>query len=238
LISAPVSAINPLAKDPSLGALPGVFAPQLNVPGLATLDGALGSVSEDVLNWNSYQIYDDAFFTHGTHSLKFGFAAEHMQNHELSGSGANGIFSFPSLAGFLQNQPSSFQLDDPTGTKSINVRQTLFGGYLQDDWRWRPDFTLNLGIRYEPVTLPTEAHNGFAVLLNITDPAETPVKHLWVNNQTLRNFQPRVGLAWDPFHDGKTAVRGAFGIYDVLPLPWVYTHGSTSTLPFAGEHRL
>jgi hypothetical protein len=232
LISAPVSAINPLANDPSLGAFAGVYAPQLNVPGLATLDGALGSVSEDVLNWNSYQVYDDAFFTHGTQSLKFGFAAEHMQNHELSGSGANGIFSFPSLAGFLQNQPSSFQLDDPTGTKPINVRQTLFGGYLQDDWHLHSNLTLNLGIRYEPVTLPTEAHDGFAVLLKITDPAETPVKHLWASNQTLRNFQPRVGFSWDPFHDGKTAVRGAFGIYDVLPLPWVYTHGSTSTLPF------
>ncbi|MCU1314357.1 MAG: TonB-dependent receptor plug [Acidobacteriaceae bacterium] len=232
LISAPVNAINPLAKDPTLGAFPGVFAPQLNVPGLATLDGALGSVSEDVLNWNSYQVYDDAFLTRGTHSVKFGFAAEHMQNHELSGAGANGIFSFPSLAGFLQNQPSFFQLDDPTGTKPINVRQTLFGAYIQDDWHWRSNFTLNLGVRYEPVTLPTEAHDGFAVLKNITDPAETSVKHLWAKNQTLRNLEPRVGFAWDPFRDGKSAVRAAFGIYDVLPLPWVYTHGSTSTLPF------
>jgi Carboxypeptidase regulatory-like domain/TonB-dependent Receptor Plug Domain len=232
LISAPVSAISPLAKDPTLGAFPGVYAPQLNVPGLAQMSGALGSVSTDALTWNSFQFYDDAFLTRGTHTLKIGFAAEHMQNDELSGDGANGVFSFPSLVGFLQNQPSSFQLDSPTGTKPIYVRQTLFGGYLQDDWHWRPSFTLNLGIRYEPVTLPTEAHNNFAVLTTITNPLETPVKTLWSTNQTLRNFQPRIGFAWDVFHNGKTSVRGGFGVYDVLPLPWEYTHGSTSRLPF------
>jgi hypothetical protein len=232
LISAPVSAISPLAKDPSLGAFSGVYAPQLNVPGLAQMSGALGSVSTDTLTWNSFQFYDDAFLTRGTHTLKMGFATEHMQNDELSGDGANGVFSFPSLAGFLQNQPSSFQLDSPTGTKTIYVRQTLFGAYLQDDWHWRPSFTLNLGLRYEPVTLPTEAHNNFAVLTTLTSPAETPVKHLWSTNQTLRNFQPRVGFAWDASRNGKTSVRGGFGVFDVLPLPWEYTHGSTSRLPF------
>jgi hypothetical protein len=232
LIAAPVTAINPLAKDPSLGAFPGRFAPALTVPGLSTMIGALGSVSTDILTWNSFQFYDDAFLIRGKHSLKFGFAVEHMQNDELSGSGANGTFSFPSLAGFLLNQPSTVTLDDPVGTKPVYVRQTLFGGYIQDDWHWRSNFTLNIGMRYEPVTLPTEAHDAFAVLETLTSPVETPAKHLWRTNQTLRNFEPRIGFAWDPFRNGKTAVRGGFGIFDVLPLPWVYTHGSTSTLPF------
>jgi hypothetical protein len=231
LIAAPLTAINPLAKDPSLGSFPGRFAPALTVPGLTTMTGALGAVSTDTLTWNSFQFYDDAFLTRGTHSLKFGFAAEHMQNDELSGAGANGTFSFISFQGFLLNQPATVTVDDPI-TKPIYVRQTLFGAYLQDDWRWRPNVTLNFGVRYEPVTLPTEAHNSFAVLKTITSPAETPVKNLWASNQTLRNFEPRVGFSWDPFRDGKTAVRAGFGIFDVLPLPWVYTHGSTSTLPF------
>src|SRR5258708_38069641 len=93
LIAAPLSAINPLAKDPSLGSFPGRFAPALTAPGLTTMTGALGAVSTDTLTWNSFQFYDDAFLTRGTHSLKFGFAAEHMQNDELSGPGANGPFS-------------------------------------------------------------------------------------------------------------------------------------------------
>jgi outer membrane receptor protein involved in Fe transport len=235
-VTAPVSALNPLAKDPSLGSLPGRFAPALTVPGLVTMLGALGSVSADILTWNSFQFYDDAFLTRGTHSLKFGFAWEHMQNDEFSGGvPPNGQFSFPSLTGFLQNRPDNINLDNPGTTKPIYVRQTLFGAYLQDDWRWRSNLTLNFGLRYEPVTLPTEAHNTFAVLTSLTSPAETPVKTFWAKNQTLLNFQPRVGFAWDPFRNGKTAVRGGFGIFDALPLPWEFTHGSTGVLQYQLE---
>jgi hypothetical protein len=231
LIAAPLSAINSLASDTSLGSFPGRNSPALTVPGLTQMLGSLGAVSTDTLTWNSFQFYDDAFYTLGAHSLKFGFAVEHMQNDELSGSGANGTFGFPSLAGFLQDQPATVTVDDPI-TKPVYVRQTLFGGYIQDDWHFRPNLTFNLGVRYEPVTLPTEAHNSFAVLPTLTSPAEVPVKTLWASNQTLRNFEPRLGFSWDPFRNGKTAVRGGFGIFDVLPIPWVFTHGSTSTLPF------
>jgi hypothetical protein len=234
-VTAPVSALNPLAKDPSLGAIPGQFAPEININngGIVTMDGALGDVSSDILTWNSFQFYDDAFITRGTHSLKIGFAVEHMQNGEFSGGvPPNGQFYFGSLRGFFLNIPVSLKIDDQTTTRPIDVRQTLFGAYIQDDWRLRSNLTLNLGIRYEPVTLPTEAHNTFAVLTSLTSPLETPVNTLWARNQTLRNFQPRIGFAWDPFRDGKTAVRGGFGIFDVLPLPWEYTHASTGVLPY------
>src|ERR1700682_2649520 len=233
-VTSPASALNPLAKDPSLGALPGRFSPELIVDGgLVTMDGALGTVSSDILTWNSFQFYDDAFLTRGTHTLKFGFAVEHMQNSEFSGGvPPNGSFEFPSLKDFLQNNPHSLKIDDPTTTRPINVRQTLFGAYVQDDWRWRSNLTLNFGVRYEPVTLPTDAHNTFAVLTNLTNVTETPVKTLWASNQTLHNFEPRIGFAWDPFRDGKTAVRGGVGIFDVLPLSWEYTHGSTGVLPY------
>jgi outer membrane receptor protein involved in Fe transport len=235
-VTAPVSALNPLAKDPSLGALPGRFAPALTVPGLVTMLGALGSISSDILTWNSYQFYDDAFLTRGNHSLKFGFAFEHMQNDEFSGGvPPNGQFNFPSLTGFLLNQPTSVNIDDQSTTRPINVRQSLFGAYIQDDWRLRPTLMVNLGLRYEPVTVPTEADNTFAVLTSLTSPAETPVKTFWGKNQSLLNFQPRIGVAWDPFGNGKTAVRAAFGIYDELPLPWVFTHGSTGVLPYSLE---
>lgn len=231
LIAAPVSAINPLANDPSLGSFPGRNSAALSVPGLTTMLGSVGAVSTDTLTWNSFQFYDDAFYTLGNHSLRFGFAFERMQNDELSGSGANGTFGFPSLRDFLLATPSTVTVDDPI-TKPVYVRQSLFGAYIQDDWHWRRNFTLNIGLRYEPVTLPTEAHNSFAVLPTLTSPAEVPVKTLWASNQTLRDFEPRIGFAWDPFSNGKTAVRGGFGIFDVLPIPWVFTHGSTSTLPF------
>src|SRR6202171_1144764 len=129
------------------------------------MDGALGTVSSHILTWNSYQFYDDAFFTRGTHTLKFGFAMERMQNDEFSGGvPPNGSYKFDTLTTFFQNRPASLLLDDPATTRPINVRQTLFGAYIQDDWRWRSNLTLNFGVRYEPVALPTEAHNTFAVL--------------------------------------------------------------------------
>jgi hypothetical protein len=234
-VTTPFSALNPLAKDASLGALPGRFSPEIVISGggLVTMDGALGTVSADVLTWNSFQFYDDAFVTRGTHSLKFGFAMEHMQNSEFSGGvPPNGSYKFDTLTTFLQNRPASLLLDDPATTRPINVRQTLFGAYVQDDWRWRSNLTVNFGVRYEPVTVPTDAHNTFAVLTSLTSPVETPVKNLWASNQTLHNFEPRIGFAWDPFRDGKSAVRGGFGIFDVLPLSWEYTHGSTGVLPY------
>src|SRR6195256_5741342 len=236
-VTQPVSALNPLAKDPSFGILPGQFAPAINIDGgIVSMLGALGSVSADLLTWNSFQFYDDAFVTRGAHSLKFGFAVEHMQNSEFSGGvPPNGLFNFGSLENFLTNIPDSINLDDPATTRPIYVHQTLFGAYVQDDWHARSNLTLNFGVRYEPVTLPTEAHNTFAVLTTITNSSETPVKTFWAKNQTLHNFEPRVGFAWDPFRNGKTAVRGGFGIFDALPLSWVFTHGSTGVLPYQLE---
>ena len=228
----PVSAINPLADDHSFAAVPGGYAPILVVPGLTTMQGSLGSPSFSDHVFNSFQFYDDAFLARGNHSLKFGFSAERMQYNVLSVSRANGSFQFPSLAGFLQNQPTSVALSDPALTQEVGNRQSLFGAYVQDDWRWRRNLTLNLGVRYEPTTLPTEAHGKYEVIENLYGGTPVPVKTLWTHNQTLRDFAPRVGFSWDPFHNGKTAVRGAVGIFDVLPLIWQYGLQSASAVPF------
>jgi hypothetical protein len=224
-------ALIPEAGDTSFGVFPGRTAPQVFVTGLTTFLGGVGGESEYFYHWNTFQIYDDAFINKGTHTLKFGFAVERMQLEIKALSDPNAIFKFGGLKDFYTNNPSRFQGGIASTLSPRNLRQTLAGGYIQDDWRWKPNVTLNLGLRYEMVTVPTETAGKLSVLRNISD--ETP--HLgnpFFNNPTTKNFEPRVGFAWDPFRDGKMAVRGGFGLFDVLPLPYQFTLLTTLAAPF------
>jgi outer membrane receptor protein involved in Fe transport len=230
LVEDPSKALNPLSSDPSLGVVPGGFAPDITVTGLATEQSAFGGPSNYHETQNSFQFYDDLSIIRSNHSIKMGFAVERIQYDDQLIQ-RNGNFYFSSLTNFLTNKPRLFTGNGPLSSPT-DSRQTLFGAYIQDDWRVRPNLTVNLGLRYEPTTLPTEANNGFQVMTNLYTSVPTPVTTLWQKNQTLKNFAPRVGFSWDPFKTGKTAVRGGFGIFDVLPLPWLYTHQDGAVYPF------
>jgi hypothetical protein len=228
----PSTAINPLAADTSLGWLPGAgrTAPQVFTTGLTQIGNGVSPTS--YRNWNSYQAYDDAFLTRGLHSLKFGFGFERDQLNEVDlTADYHGIFSFGSLSTFLTNQPSRFTGGFPGLPGQRGMRQSIVGAYVQDDWRVRPNLTLNLGVRYEMSTVPVEAHGNLTNLYQVTDAQPTcarlftsPTKiscgatGAYFSNPTLRNFEPRVGFSWDPFKNGKTALRGGFGMFDVLPM--------------------
>jgi hypothetical protein len=234
------SAINPLAKDPSLAAIPGEFAAHVTVPGLQLFTGGVRGGSNYVYGWNSFQGYDDAFWTHGTHSIKFGGAVEHMQLNRFSATDPSGVFVFSTLANFLTNVPKRFTGEDASSLTPQGLRQTIFGLYTQDDWRARSNLTVNLGLRWEMATVITEHQGKIVNLFSLTDPlphcgtlvpgcvAAGPI----MSNPTLRNFDPRVGFAWDPFHDGKTAVRGGFGVFDILPLSYQFIASATKLFPF------
>jgi Carboxypeptidase regulatory-like domain/TonB-dependent Receptor Plug Domain/TonB dependent receptor len=235
-----LTAINPLAKDPTLAAVPGQFATQVILQGPASFSGGIGANGPGKFHWNSFQGYDDAFWTLGAHSIKFGVAVERMQLNMDQLSESSGAFTFSTLSDFLTNNPHKF-----TAAQSVNptvgLRQTLFGVYVQDDWRVRPNLTLNLGLRWEMTTVPTDIQGKLATLFNLyTDTlphCETVVPGSCAGggplypNSTLRNFDPRVGFAWDPFHNGKTALRGGFGMFDVLPLISV-AYPATTVAPF------
>lgn len=227
------SIVNPHmnVKDPSSDAasyrfVPGGFAGEVrSIPGVTTFLGAPTAQgylpSSRSLYWNSFQGGDDAVLTRGRHALKFGGGIERMQDNEVSASNTNGSFRFDSLAQFLTNQPASFAGTATPLPLDIGLRETLFGAYVQDDIRLRKNLTLNAGLRYEMVTVPSEAHNRSTVLRNLTD-SQPSVGTTLFENPTLRNFEPRLGFAWNP-GSGKTLVRGGFGIFDVLPLPYEFT---------------
>jgi hypothetical protein len=215
-----ISAINPLAADLSLGALPGRAAAAINVGPLSGFAGALNGAGSAFFRYVSFQGYDDAFITKGRHLIKFGGSLERIHSN-FNNPSDNGTFNFGSLSDFLTNRPQSFRAELGSSDFRRHIRSTVIGLYIQDDWRVRPHLTLNLGLRYEISTVPKDANNMLSHLVNITD-AQPVVGNPYFLNPTLHNFEPRVGFAWDPFGDGKTAIRGGFGIFDVLPLPYEF----------------
>ena len=226
-----LSAINALAKDPTLGFIPGRNVGIINVAGLPIFPGGLGATGEFDYHFNSFQVYEDVFATKGVHSLTFGSHVERIQANQLGRSNPSGNFTFGSLSNFLTNKPRSFNAALSGLITPRDLRQTILAFYLQDDLRLRSNLIINLGVRYEMSTVPTETTNKLSNLRNVTD-TQPFLGSPYFSNPTLRNFEPRVGFSWDPFRNGKTAVRGAFGIYDVLPLTYQFELLSILSAPF------
>jgi hypothetical protein len=236
-----VTAINKAAADTSLGAFAGRNASVVNVNGvLSSMTGGVGGLPTYLYRWNSFQGYDDAFFNRGKHTMKFGAVFERMLLQVTALTDPNGIWFFNTLSDFLSNQPNKFQGGVASSLTPRDLRQSIFGAYVQDDWRWKPNLTLNLGLRYEMTTVPNETHGKIANLRNIAD--ALPICGVAVtgcsgtgaffNNPTTKNFEPRVGFAWDPLRNGRMAVRGGAGLFDVLPLPYQFILLTTQSAPF------
>jgi outer membrane receptor protein involved in Fe transport len=232
------AALNPLATDHSLGLNPQFYAPGITVPGLTLLSGGL--LGQSVQNYigQMFELFDDSFYTRGNHSLKFGFTFIRDQNNVFAPFRSDGTSTFRSFSNFLTNQP--FNVNAPLASVPITPhydRASVFGGYLQDDWRFRPNLTFNLGLRYEMSTIPIEKYNKISNLPTIYSappPAGTflPPSGFFSSNPTTKNFEPRVGFAWDPFRNGKTAVRGGIGLFDALPLPYELVIFNAQTSPY------
>ena len=164
--------LNPSMTDSSFAFEPGGFAGDIqSIPGVTSFLGAPTAEgyipSSRALYWTNYQGGDDAVFTRGIHSIKFGAEFERMQDNEVSASNINGLFRFDSLSQFLTNQPSLFS---GTGTPlplDIGLRESLFGAYFEDDIKAKKTLTLNAGVRYEMLTVPTESHGLTSVLPNL-----------------------------------------------------------------------
>jgi hypothetical protein len=222
-VSGDIAAVmNPALTDPTLGYIPGFNVGSISVPGLSGTGGGPGATDYATLQFTSVQVSQDFFLLRGRHSLKMGFNVERMRNEFDTPNQTGGAFNFGTLANFLRNVPSRFGALYPTSDTTRDMSETLIGGYLQDDFRLANTLTLNLGLRYEMMTIPTEANGEVALLKGLTDPEVTVGGKIHDSNPTLRNFAPRVGFAWDPSGTRKMAIRGGVGVFDVLPFLYLY----------------
>src|SRR5207245_1358772 len=259
-----LSANNPAGADLALGSTLGQTAPRLTISsnGLADEFGGVNSGSHYLHAWNSYQFYDDANWIHGAHSIRIGAGVERELYNPTAFQNPGGRWKFPSIADFLGGtNPTSFEAGLPNTVSPREMRQTIISAYVQDDWRFRPNLTLNLGLRYEMATVLHDAQGKFGSLVSIFEPnpATTADANMrcgtqfnaatafgvspqpgtrcdsvgpYYKNPTLRDFEPRLGFAWDPFRNGKTSLRGSFGVYDILPLPGYFLLQQNQAAPF------
>jgi hypothetical protein len=224
-------ASNPAVSDTAFGTVPGQTAADTAIPEVTEFSGGLGAISSYNYHWTSIQAYDDAFLTKGLHTIKFGVSFERLRDNSISATDPSGVFTFNTFQDSLKGDAQSFTATIPGTLTERGFRQSIFGVYATDDWHALPNLTLNLGLRYEMATVPTEVHGALSTLVNLTDAAPHLGSPLF-SNPTLRNFEPRLGFSWDPFKKGKTAIRGAFGIYDVLPLPYEIQLLESFSAPF------
>ncbi|MBI2815580.1 MAG: TonB-dependent receptor [Acidobacteria bacterium] len=232
--------------DPSLRFLPGAkTVGQINFTGSggAITGGSLtrtgvGTSIDRAYALNQFEVADQVYHYRGAHSLQFGAQLQRIQQNERGTSSATyGTFQFSGLANLLAGRPTQFTgvapgANDPTKA----YRQIYFASFVQDDYKVLPNLTLNLGLRYELMTVPVDATGRlsnylfkFQDGLRVVDSAPTLGSPMFAANH--KNFAPRLGFAWDPFSDGKLALRGGFGIF-YGQITSDFRHTIPSNLPY------
>jgi len=188
----------------------------ISVAGLTTLNN--GRVSTGV--GNTFAGIDDLTWVKGRHVIKTGVEVRRVQMNQ--GSSSYGTVSYNSLTSFAANQSYKASI---TGTYPVNgLRKTDFFGYFQDEFKWRPNLTLNLGVRYTifgifsevygrgiPFDFATCARNNNPPPWNTTGYCDVGASF---GPGNYGDVDPRIAFAWAPaVFGGKTVIRSGFGIY-------------------------
>jgi hypothetical protein len=216
---------------------------------------------------NVWTLADDVFVTHGKHAFKFGTLMNNFQEPSIMQKGAYGNDPSNNVGNWLQGLAAgaAYTVVTPYPGPSNTSVATIppyagatngvlnapfqgyyldkdymfktFGFYFGDDYRATSRLTLNLGLRYEFMTVPHELYGRSSIIPNLLGGSQTPsVGSIFNRNWTRNNVSPRFGFAWDVRGNGKTAVRGGFGVYfDIANMGSMLTQAANGVPPFAAQ---
>ena len=242
----PLSTAGIGTESPTGDASPSIAAPGIMFDGLFNI-GDAGTPFQSQLT-NTYIYQDLLSHTRGHHFLRFGAELKRHQVMVMAPFVTSGLMDIRTFDDFLLGQ-SATQNGSPSGISNVTIsyagsgdfrkdeRYTDFAGFVQDDVRLAPRFTVNAGVRYEIFGAPVEAHGHLATFdpSNATGPAplagtysgfvvpsnfpgtsptgviRTPYAGLWPNH--FHNISPRLGFAWQLTHTPTVILRGGAGIY-------------------------
>lgn len=223
---------------------------------------------------------DVATWITGNHTMKFGGEISFEKKDENANNATQGIFSFAgtrsrglsgtinltqtgiAFADFLTGRADSYTEDERDVTVNLRFGRREF--FVQDTWKFRPNITLDFGVRYQyfvPVTdtnnlltsfdpalynranAPTCTTTACTALVRGTGDELNGIARAGVNSRfgnsiypsDKNNFSPRVGLAWDPFKEGKTVLRAGYGLYYDQPLVGIFEQNAFVNPPFNNQ---
>jgi hypothetical protein len=202
--------------------------PRVEVEGLPLFPGGerirfganRGEGTPGVFAQNTFEIRDTLSKVWGTHGLKFGAEVRREQDNNNLAGGARPVYSFVGLWNLANDTPifEGINVDPATGLPADGqryFRTSDYGLFVQDDWKFRPNLTLNLGLRWEYFTPLREKRDRIS---NIVFPEGRLIDSRVVVTDELfepdrNNFAPRVGFAWSPTRfEQSLVVRGGFGV--------------------------
>jgi len=199
------------------------YGGQLTVAGIATIGQYL---DPRIQNYTLLEWSDDITLVRGAHSIKLGSIFKKMMDRYTAVTAGAGQYTINGgLFDMLQGRSSSLNFQWPGTNSNRDWRQSLLGAYIQDDYKLKRNLTLNIGLREEFMTSPTDTKGQCANVPNVS--LTTPIVGCPLFQTLKNNWAPRVGFAWDTKNNSKLVLRGGFGIFYDQPFPtyWQPTGG-------------